>query len=239
MLFALEAQALLRGLSSVPQPHCVSRDCFFLHIPKSWGFVCVVKDQKSSFKLSFTSLALGLQEASAALNLYRETGDWDQAAIRAVEKNVLQKNNSASTRRIFREIRQRLQTLDEDTLNYFLDANTEDQKAILLIAACKCYPFLFDFIRITLADKYTVFDYRVGKEDFDTYWNRSSLEHPSLEEVSDSTRLKIRQVTFRLLAEAGLLSSTKDPQITPIQLSSMMLTILGREGNLYCQAFLN
>lgn len=199
----------------------------------------MIDDYNKSIKMSFTALALGLQEANVVLGLYLETGVWDQAAIRVVEENAFQKNNSASTRRIFREIRQRLQTLDKDTLDDFLDANSDDRKAILLIAACKCYPFLFDFIRITLADKYTVFDYRVGKEDFDTYWNRSSLEHPSLEEVSDSTRLKIRQVTFRLLAEAGLLSSTKDPQITPIQLSSMMLTILGREGNLYCQAFLN
>ena len=199
----------------------------------------MIKDQNSSFKLSFTSLALGLQESNTALALFRKTGSWDQAARLAVKENALQKNNSASTRRVFSEIRQRLQTLDEDTLNDFLDANSDDRKAILLIAACKCYPFLFEFIRTTLADKYAVFAYRVGKGDFDTYWNRSRLEHPSLEEVSDSTRLKIRQVTFRLLAEAGLLSSTKDPQITPIQLSSMMLTILGRERNLYCQAFLN
>ena len=199
----------------------------------------MIKDQNSSFKLSFTSLALGLQESKTALALFRKTGSWDQAERLAVEENAFQKNNSASTRRIFREIRQRLQTLDEDTLDDFLDANSDDRKAILLIAACKCYPFLFEFIRTTLADKYAVFDYRVGKGDFDTYWNRSSLEHPSLEEVSDSTRLKIRQVTFRLLAEAGLLSSSKAPQITPIQLSSMMLTILGRERNLYCQAFLN
>lgn len=194
--------------------------------------------QSSQFKLSFTAIALGLREASAILSLWREEKDWDALAVIAVEGNIFQKSSSASTGRIFREIRQRLQTLHVSTLEEFEDASTDDQKAILLIAACKCYPFLFDFVRSTLADKLVVFDYGVSKEDFDIFWNRSQLDHPALEGIAESTRLKIRQVTFRLLAEAGLLTSTKAPQMTPIYISPAIEATLGREGESYRAAFL-
>lgn len=43
----------------------------------------MIKDQNSSFKLSFSSLALGLQESNTALALFRKTGSWDQAAVLA------------------------------------------------------------------------------------------------------------------------------------------------------------
>lgn len=189
-------------------------------------------------KLSFTAVALGLREANAVLSLYLDVANWELAAVQAVNENILQKGNRASTRRIFREVRQRLQMLKQDTLVEFMDANADDQKSILLIAACKCYPFLFDFIRTTIADKCAVFDYRVEKQDFDAYWNRSILDHQCLETIADSTRLKIRQVTFRILAEADLFSSTSNPQITPIQPSPFILSVLEREGTLYGQAFL-
>ena len=195
-------------------------------------------DPSSQFKLSFTAIALGLREAGEVLSLWRATGGWDEAAKRAVEDNPFQKSSSSSTRRIFREVRQRLQTLNSQTLEQYSDVSTDDQKAILLIAACKCYSFLFDFIRSTLAEKWVVFDYQLSIEDFDTYWNRTLIDHPELEGIADSTRKKIRQVTFRLLAEAGLLSSTRAPQITPIHLSPIVEGILNREGAIYRQAFL-
>lgn len=196
-------------------------------------------DQPQKLKLSFTAIALGHREAGEVMSLLRASGDWDAAASLAIEENPFQKSASASTRRIFREVRQRLQTLDESTLERFQDANSDDQKGILLIAACKCYSFLFDFIRTTLADKLVVFDYRVSKEDFDIFWNRSLFDHPELEGIADSTRLKIRQVSFRLLAETGLLSSTRNPQITPIHISPTIEAVLSREGETYRQAFLS
>jgi hypothetical protein len=195
-------------------------------------------DQSSQFKLSFTAIALGLREAEAMLGLWRHERDWDGVGEAAVEGNIFQKSSSASTRRIFRELRQRLEFLDPQTLEQFDQVSTDEQRAILLIAACKCYPFLFDFIHSTLADKLAVFDYAVSTEDFDLYWNRTEIDHPELEDIADSTRKKIRQVTFRLLTEAGLFSSTRQPQMTPIHISPAIEAVLLREGAIYRQAFL-
>ena len=198
----------------------------------------LMTEQPRQFKLSFTAIALGLREASEVLSLWRLTSDWDEAAKLAIEENSFQKGSSASTRRIFRELRQRLEFLDPHTVEQFEQVSTDEQKAILLIAACKCYPFLFEFIQSTLADKLAVFDYAVSTEDFDLYWNHTEIDHPELEDIADSTRKKIRQVTFRLLTEAGLLSSPRQPQMTPIHISPAIEAVLLREGAIYRQAFL-
>lgn len=198
-----------------------------------------MSSQKNNLKLSFTSIALGLREAETALALFERTGDWKEAANVAIEENSFQLTSSASTRRVFSEVRQRLETLTPETLEAFHDSYTNDRRAILLIAICKCYSFIFEFIRSTLADKVTVFDYGLSQADFDAYWNASALEHPELEEITDSTRKKIRQVVFRLLTEAGLLTETKDPQITPIPIPSSIEAVLHREGEIYREVFLS
>lgn len=190
------------------------------------------------FKLSYTSIALGLREAGVVLSYWNADHDWEAAGEIAVEDNAFQKSSSASTRRIFREIRQRLQTLTPETLEQFEEVSIDDQKAILLLAACKCYSFLFDFVRTTLTDKLVVFDYRVNEEDFDKYWNYCTIDHPELEDIADSTRKKIRQVTFRILVEAGLLSSTRCPQMSVVNISPVIEHILDREGPHYRQVFL-
>lgn len=189
-------------------------------------------------KLSFTALALGLREAAVALELYNKSSDWQDAAQLAVASNPFQLNSSASTRRVFREVRQRLEMLEPETLDAFTDGSADDRRAILLIAVCKCYPFIFDFIRTTIAEKVTVFDYKLTASDFDAYWNHASLEHPELEGLTTTTRKKIRQVMFRMLAEARLLTETRNPQISAIPISPTIETVLRREGGIYREAFL-
>lgn len=195
-------------------------------------------EQEQKLKLSFTALALGLRETEVALSLFDRSEDWKIAAKIADDENAFQLTSSASTRRVFREVRQRLEVLDHQTWEAFVDGSVDDRRAILLIAACKCYPFIFNFIRTTLADKLAVFDYNLSQSDFDSYWNQAALEHPELENMTDSTRKKIRQVTFRILAEAGLLTETRNPQITAIPISPIIETVLRREGEIYREAFL-
>ena len=192
----------------------------------------------SRLKLSFTSIALGLNDFALLIRQYHETQDWAETLARVDAGNLLQRQSTHSTRRVFREIRQRIEHLSAQTLSEFPDAPLEDQRSIAFLAVCKCYRFIFDFVHLVLRDKLVVFDYALLDEDFAGFWNRMAVDHPELEELSDSTRKKIRQVTVRILVEAGLLSGTKSPTITPVLLSASMEAIIEREGRQYRDAFL-
>ncbi|MGF1452262.1 MAG: BrxA family protein [Opitutales bacterium] len=130
-------------------------------------------------KLSHTAVTLGLREANVILEVFEAAGSWERAAERIVAENRLQKTSSSSTRRICREMRQRLEGLTPQTLQQFTQLTLDDQKSVLLIAVCKAYPFFFGFVRGPLADKAAVHDFAVSPTDFDRYWEAATLTYPT------------------------------------------------------------
>ena len=189
-------------------------------------------------KLSFTPLALGLYEFEVLIRL-REDGDsWDVTKSKVHSDNLLKQTSQASVTRVLREVRQRIQCLDSTTCSNFLKWGYEERQAIALIAACKCYPFIFNFIRGPLRDKIQVFDLALHDSDFDVYWNGVAVDHPNLENTAESTKKKLKQVLIRLLAEASLLSETDNPFITPIPLPTRLDDVFTLEGDEYREAFL-
>ena len=170
--------------------------------------------------------------------IYREKTNWTETVQTALDENLLQRNTLASRRRILREVRQRLVTLHDSTIAGFPEASPEEKRAIALLAVCKCYPFVFSFIRDVLREKLAVFDNELTLSDFHSFWNALSVKHPELDEITVNSRKKLRQVLFRILAEAGLLKSTRNPVITPIFLTPVLEGILRTEGPQFREAFL-
>ena len=195
--------------------------------------------ESPELRLSFTALALGLREMEVVVPLYLEHSKWEEVGKLVNDENLFQLTSQASSIRVFREVRQRLQTLDQETLEIFTELNLDEKRAIALIAACKKYPFIFDFIRITLKDKIQVFDQTLREEDLDVFWNTQTIEHPELEDIAETTKKKLKQVLVRLLAEAGILSSTENPWITPVSPPGRIEEVFEKEGLVYREAFLS
>ena len=191
-----------------------------------------------SIKLSFTALSLGVREADAVVPLWNRLRDWEAVGAMVIENNLLKRTSVNSSKRIFREVRQRLEMLSHDTLSEYAQYSHQDRSIILLIAATVYYPFIKEFINTTISDKVLVFDYTLAQNDFIIFWNRMELTHPEMEGITETTKKKIRQVLWRILAEASLLSSTKHSQITPIIPSSQIITVLKKEKHQIHSAFL-
>lgn len=189
-------------------------------------------------KLSFTAIALGLNEFEVLIRLREDTDSWDAVNTRVHADNLLKQTSPASVTRVLREVRQRIQCLASATCSNFLKWGYEERRAIALIAACKCYPFIFNFIRGTLRDKVQVFDHHLHDSDFDVYWNGVAIKYPALDDTAETTKKKLKQVLIRLLVEAGLLLETRNPLITPLIPPPRLDEVFAVEGNEYREAFL-
>ena len=66
-------------------------------------------------------------------------------------------------------------------------------------------------------------------EDFDSFFNRKSEWHDELDSIRPATRNKLRQVLFRMLREADLL--TADNAINPVMLSVGLLEVISQGGS--------
>jgi hypothetical protein len=159
------------------------------------------------YALSFTSGALLLREAAIAAPIYLREHDWSKVRALIEGDNLLQARTVASGHRLARETAQRLAVLTGDELELFIDATTTERGHLLWLAACRRYDLIAEFAEEVLRERFLLFTTALHHAEFDSFIRRKALWHPELGELTDSTTRKLRSNVFRMLVEAGLLSS--------------------------------
>ncbi|WP_336274628.1 DUF1819 family protein [Vreelandella indica] len=158
------------------------------------------------YRISFTSGSLYHRESVMLVELYLSVQDWDGVRDQALSSNLLQARTESTAKRTCREAIARLKTLRDAEITFLSDANHQDQAHLLWVAVCRLYRFMADFAVEVVRERYISMKLDLSFEDFDAFYNRKSEWHDELDKASASTRDKLRQVSFRMLWEAGLLS---------------------------------
>lgn len=122
---------------------------------------------------------------------------------------------SATGKRIYREVKKRLSYLNTNQLELIVNGSLEVQKQLAFYAACKSYLFIRDFTVEVLREKYLVFDYVVSEGEYISFLRRKQELHREIDDLSESSLKKIKQVTFRILEQAGLINNTREKLIQP------------------------
>lgn len=190
------------------------------------------------YKLSFSAGSLLVSESVRTAQLYRENGDWDTAKRVVHEENAIQKVRSASVTRMLREIRYRLSALTSKQLDVLIESDGRDQTSMLYLAVCKYYQFLRDFVVDVVRTKVLTFDNLLTHADYGRFIDSKSTEHHELLDLSPSSAAKLRQVTWRILAEVHLLDSTRSGVITPFIPSPTVIRAVVADDREWLKVFL-
>jgi hypothetical protein len=191
------------------------------------------REQKLS--MSFTTGTLLYHESMTVANLFCELGEWAQVRSRVVEQNLLQMRTLNASKRIYREVAGRLQLLTQDQLALLCEGAHPEQVALLWLAVCKRYEFIRRFAVQVLREKYLHLDLRLAHEDYDIFFNQMAEWHPEVEAVAPATRVKQRQVVFKMMREADLLSP--EGEILPAMLSSRFIEVVVADAAEYLDIF--
>ncbi len=178
--------------------------------------------------MSFTTGGLFIRESLDLAQMYLSLGDWDSTRDKAIDYNQLQVRTLSSRKRLFREISARLKTLTLSELEFLLDSTIQDQAYLLWLAVCRRYTFIANFSVEVLRERYITLKSDLTYEDFDSFFNRKSELHLELDEISPATRNKLRQVLFKILREADLL--TANNMIHAAMLSPRLFELI-HQGN--------
>jgi hypothetical protein len=168
----------------------------------------------AAYRLSFTTGGLLRAEAVAVAGVLLSVGDSGAARARVVEQNLVQQRTTASTVRVTREVLQRLTALPPAGVELVARGSVDDTRHVMWLAACLRYRLLREFGRDVVRERYASGWSVLTYEDFDTFWNVQASWVDALRDATDSTRVKLRQNTFRMLREAGLLST--DDRVLPV-----------------------
>lgn len=184
--------------------------------------------------MSFTTGSLFPAESVRLAALYLDLGDWESVREKVIAQNVLQARTLNTLRRVCREVISRLKLLTQGELEYLIDGSYQEQAYLVWIAVCRRYRFIADFAVEVLRERYLTLKADLTYEDFDSFFNRKSEWHEELDEISPVTRVKLRQVLFKMLREAGLL--TTDNMINAAMLSPNLLKLFqqGDRRAVYC-----
>jgi len=181
-------------------------------------------DTKDKYSLSFTTGALFHRESLKLAQLYLEFGDWIAVRDIVLNKNLLQARTLNTAKRVCREVISRLKTLPSEALKLLVDGNEQERTYLLWIAVCHRYRFIADFAGEILRERYITLKTELNHEDYDAFFSRKAEWHDELDGIAKSTKGKLRQVLFKMLIQAGLLS-TKN-LIIPAIISPRLMSVI-------------
>ena len=186
--------------------------------------------QLQPYKMSFAVGGLHLNESVEVARLHKRSEAWDATLERALEGGITSLPKVASRRRTLREIVNRISTLDEDELDYLIEgADRQDQKALLWLATCRAYRFVREFATEVIHERFLSFQLDLPLESFDVLFAAKAEWDEGLNAISAMTRAKLRQVLFRMMREASVI--TEDNRILSAYVSPRLKAILATKNS--------
>ena len=178
--------------------------------------------------MSFTTGGLFHHESVNLAMLYLDSKDWNAVRQKVLAENLLQTRTLNTLRRVCREVISRLKTLDAGELDLLVASNPREQGYLLWLAVCRRYRFIADFAVEVMRERYITFKTDLTHANFDTFFNGKSEWYVELGQLRSTTRNKLRQVLFKILREADLL--TANNMIKAAMLSPRLVEVISH-GN--------
>ena len=183
-------------------------------------------DSLTRYALSFTSGALLAGEAAAVTPIYLQERDWTTTRARVKEDNLLQARVSRSSTRMLGALIPRLQVLTDAEVHIVAEGTSTERGHLMWAAACRSYLLIAEFAEEVLRERFLTLAGTLTYEEYDSFYRTKAMWHGELDEVTDLSYKKLRQVLFKMMVEAGLL--TKQRHIEPALLSTRVAECLNQ-----------
>lgn len=166
------------------------------------------------YNFGFTAGAAMLNETRAMAEAYLDCGcDWERTKEKVLKENILSKEKVSTAKRYFSLIKERLETLNTAELHAFVNGSVSTQRTLVLLAICKAYSFIYDFINEYVRECFYNLQEKVTHTVFNEFYNEKKYIHPELENVTEKSVYKMRQVLFRILEQTEIIESANDGTI--------------------------
>lgn len=163
---------------------------------------------EKKYNFSFTAASLRTREfVLVAKHLFENP-------VEDIE-SILGNGKRATGRRYFKEMCKWIDTLTKSQIKVLLEGSYKVQNEITFIAACKHFHFIRDFIIEVVREKYLVFDYEITDGDYISFFRRKAEYHSEMNKLTEVTQRKVKQVTFKILEQAGLINNVRSKMIQP------------------------
>jgi excisionase family DNA binding protein len=166
--------------------------------------------KRKTYSLSFTTGDLLFRESLVVASLFLDIRDWNLVREKVVASNLLQAKTLSTTKRICGEVCSRLKMLSQSELELLIETTIQEQGYLLWLAICRRYKFVAEFAVEVLRERYLSLKNSLNYEDFNFFFSKKIECHQELAKVSQRTMDKSRQVLFRMMRQARLLTTKNE-----------------------------
>ena len=185
----------------------------------------------NKYEFSFTASSLRLNEMILLANSVIDRREFDYI-------NKLGNGKAATGKRLFTELNKRLSKLTDVQIALLAHADLISQNQIAFLSVCKTYGFLRDFVVEIVREKFLVFDNEITEGEYISFFRRKTDLHPEMDELTEITQKKIRQVTFKILEQAGIIDNVKTKIIQPQLLDKNVIDAIIADDSDWLKIFL-
>ncbi len=178
--------------------------------------------------MSFTTGGLFLNESLQVAELHSQLDDWQVTRTQVLSDNILQARTESSAKRRIREICSRLELLTEEQLQLLISGTRQEQQYLLWIAVCKYYSFIRDFMIEIVREKFLRMDLHLQSQEYEIFFENKAEWHEELESLKDSTKAKLRQVLFKTMREAEII--TREGMIIPCMFTEPLAQVVAADN---------
>jgi len=146
---------------------------------------------------------------------HADQNTWHRAIV---VENILQKRSPVTAKRQARLIRNRL-ILMKPALWEIIDEGSYDAATqTLLAAAIKHSRLIGDFMDTIIRQHWQTFTKKISVKDWKDFLETCAQMEPAVDQWTDSTRSKLKQIVFRILAESKYIAGTRSPYLQPVSI---------------------
>jgi len=140
---------------------------------------------------------------------------WHQAIV---IENVLQKRSPVAAKLHARLIKNRLSLMKPDLWEIVDNGSADVAIQALLAAAIKHSRLVGDFMDTVIRQHWQTFTKTISIKDWKDFLEICAQVDPKVDEWTETTRSKLKQIVFRILAESKYIASTRSPKLLPVSI---------------------
>jgi hypothetical protein len=179
--------------------------------------------QRNRYDFSFTASSLRLPELLLVARAKVDSREIDVL-------NELGGGKTTTGKRMYAEFQKRLGLLTLEQLELLVNGDLITQKQIALLSTCKPYAFISEFIIEVVREKYLSYDYQITEGDYLRFFRIKADLHEELENITEETKKKIKQVLFKILEQSGLINDIKNRVIQPQILDINLMEVIANDN---------
>lgn len=170
--------------------------------------------------------SLQVRESRIVADLLLQDASPEQWREVIQQQNRLQKRAPASAKRVAQAIRKRLERLDAPFWRAIRDGDDELATQVVFCSALERNLLLVEFIETVLKDAFVTRAGVLEPYHWNEFLDERSHRDSTITTWTESSRKKMAQVVYRMLAEVGLLKSTRNMKLQNLMIRSEVRVLL-------------